>query len=99
MKLFFFSLLAPGAPSGEQPCLILHCAYGVSGESNALFCTIGTGKTTQAGLWEQYRGSRTVNGDKALLEYDNTAWTANGWPVCRGTSGVCETKSSRSDAL
>ena len=51
----------------------------------------GTGKTTQAGLWEQYRGSRTVNGDKALLEYDGKAWTANGWPVC-GTSEVCENK-------
>ena len=45
----------------------------------------------EARLWEQYRGSRTVNGDKALLEYDGKMWTANGWPVC-GTSEVCENK-------
>mgnify|MGYP000535552139 CR=1 FL=1 len=91
--VFCFALLALERRLAEQPCLILHCAYTeYQGQSNALFCTIGKrAKSTQAGLWEQYRESRTVNGDKALLEYDGTAWTANGWPVC-GTSGVCENK-------
>ena len=47
-----------------------------------------TGKTTQANLWEKYRGSRTVNGDRALLGKRKGRWTAQGWPVC-GTSEVC----------
>lgn len=76
----------------ERPCLILHCAYlEYQGKAMLFSAPSGTGKTTQAGLWEQYRGSRTVNGDKALLEYDGKTWTANGWPVC-GTSEVCENK-------
>ena len=91
-EVVFLSLLALERRLAEQPCLILHCAYTeYQGKAMLFSATSGTGKTTQAGLWEQYQGSCTVNGDKALLEYDGTAWTANGWPVC-GTSGVCENK-------
>ena len=91
-EVVFLSLLALERRLAEQPCLILHCAYlEYQGKAMLFSAPSGTGKTTQAGLWEQYRGSRTVNGDKALLEYDGKAWTANGWPVC-GTSEVCENK-------
>ena len=91
-EVVFLSLLALERRLAEQPCLILHCAYTeYQGKAMLFSAPSGTGKTTQAGLWEQYRGSRTVNGDKALLEYDGKAWTANGWPVC-GTSEVCENK-------
>lgn len=91
-EVIFLSLLALERRLAEQPCLILHCAYTeYQGKAMLFSAPSGTGKTTQAGLWEQYRGSRTVNGDKALLEYDGKAWTANGWPVC-GTSEVCENK-------
>ena len=91
-EVVFLSLLALERRLAEQPCLILHCAYTeYHGKAMLFSAPSGTGKTTQAGLWEQYRGSHTVNGDKALLEYDGKAWTANGWPVC-GTSEVCENK-------
>ena len=91
-EVVFLSLLALERRLAEQPCLILHCAYTeYQGKAMLFSAPSGTGKTTQAGLWEQYRGSRTVNGDKALLEYDGKTWTANGWPVC-GTSEVCENK-------
>ena len=91
-EVVFLSLLALERRLAEQPCLILHCAYlEYQGKAMLFSAPSGTGKTTQAGLWEQYRGSRTVNGDKALLEYDGKTWTANGWPVC-GTSEVCENK-------
>lgn len=91
-EVVFLSLLALERRLAERSCLILHCAYTeYQGKAMLFSAPSGTGKTTQAELWEQYRGSRTVNGDKALLEYDGAAWTANGWPVC-GTSGVCENK-------
>ena len=91
-EVVFLSLLALERRLSERPCLILHCAYlEYQGRAMLFSAPSGTGKTTQAGLWEQYRGSRTVNGDKALLEYDGKTWTANGWPVC-GTSEVCENK-------
>ena len=92
-EVVFLSLLALERRLSERPCLILHCAYlEYQGKAMLFSAPSGTGKTTQAGLWEQYRGSRTVNGDKALLEYDGKAWTANGWPVC-GSSEICNNKS------
>lgn len=67
------------------------CIPGVSGEGHALFSTIWNGQNYAGGPLGAVPGSRTVNGDKALLEYDGKTWTANGWPVC-GTSEVCENK-------
>ena len=69
--------------------MILHCAYvEYHGEAILFSAPSETGKTTQANLWEKYRGSRTVNGDRSLLGKKNGRWTAQGWPVC-GTSEVC----------
>ena len=69
--------------------MILHCAYvEYQGEAILFSAPSETGKTTQANLWEKYRGSRTVNGDRSLLGKTDGRWTAQGWPVC-GTSEVC----------
>lgn len=69
--------------------LILHCAYiRYQGEAILFSAPSETGKSTQAGLWEQYRGAVTVNGDRALLGQVNGRWTAQGWPVC-GSSEIC----------
>lgn len=91
-EVVFLSLLALERRLRGRSGLILHCAYAeYQGKAMLFSAPSGTGKTTQAGLWEKYRGSHTINGDKALLQYDGRNWTANGWPVC-GTSGVCEKK-------
>lgn len=69
--------------------LVLHCAYlRHLGEAILFSAPSETGKSTQAGLWEQYRGGETINGDRALLQKLDGRWTARGWPVC-GSSGIC----------
>lgn len=72
--------------------MILHCAY-LEHEKEAILFTAPseTGKTTQATLWEKYKGSKSVNGDRALLKCENGIWVAQGWPVC-GTSEICHNK-------
>ncbi len=69
---------------------VFHCSYvKYKGEAILFSAPSETGKTTQANLWEQYRGSRTVNGDRSLLTLEEDRLIANGWPVC-GSSEVCE---------
>ena len=73
----------------RKDSLILHCAYIRYQGSAILFSAPSeTGKSTQADLWEMYRGSETVNGDRALLRNMDGVWHACGWPVC-GTSEIC----------
>lgn len=73
----------------QRDSLILHCAYIVhEGEAILFSAPSETGKSTQAGLWEQYRNARTVNGDRSLLRKIHNRWHACGWPVC-GSSGQC----------
>lgn len=85
----FTSLLALERRLISHDNLILHCAYvKYRGEAILFSAPSETGKTTQANLWEKYRNSRTINGDRALLGKVDGRWTAQGWPVC-GTSEVC----------
>ena len=85
----FVSLLAPERRLLPLDGLILHCAYTRHRNEAILFSAPSeTGKTTQANLWEQYRGSETINGDRGLLQKSDGVWTAHGWPIC-GSSGIC----------
>ncbi len=73
---------------------VLHCAYvRYRGEAILFSAPSETGKTTQANLWEKYRGSRTINGDRSLLRFEKERLLACGWPVC-GTSGICENQNT-----
>lgn len=85
----FSSLLALERRMILRDSLILHCAYMVyQGKAILFSAPSGTGKSTQADLWEKYRGSWTVNGDRALLRKAEGRWNACGWPVC-GSSEIC----------
>lgn len=89
----FTSLLALERRQIKKDAMVLHCAYiEYRGEAILFSAPSETGKTTQANLWEKYRGSRTVNGDRSLLGKRDGRWTAQGWPVC-GTSEVCHNES------
>lgn len=88
----FTSLFALERHMIKKDSLILHCAYMVyQGKAILFSAPSGTGKSTQAELWKQYRGSRIVNGDRALLRKIDGAWSACGWPVC-GSSDICESE-------
>ena len=68
--------------------LILHSSFILDQEKAILFAApSGTGKSTQAHLWQDVRGSRIVNGDRALLSVVNGQWFACGWPMS-GSSGI-----------
>lgn len=70
--------------------LILHCAYIECRGKGILFSApSGVGKSTQAALWEKYRGSEIVNGDRTLLRKKEGKWLACAWPVC-GSSDICK---------
>lgn len=85
----FSSLLALERRQIEFNALILHCAYvEYNGEAILFSAPSETGKTTQANLWGKYKGARTVNGDRSLLQKIDGRWIARGWPVC-GTSEIC----------
>ena len=73
----------------DRSALILHSSYIRYQDRAILFSApSGTGKSTQAGLWERYRGVRQINGDRSLLRQIDGVWHACGWPVC-GSSEIC----------
>lgn len=89
----FVSLLALEKLMLEHDSLILHSAYMYrEGEAVLFSAPSETGKSTQADLWEKYRGTRTVNGDRSLLVREKDGWYACGWPVC-GSSDICNNES------
>lgn len=68
--------------------LILHAAVVEFRGQGILFCApSGTGKSTQAALWAQHMGSRTLNGDRAGIRCERGIWKAWGLPIA-GTSGI-----------
>ena len=89
----FVSLLALEKLMIQHDSLILHSAYMLRDGKAILFSAPSeTGKSTQADLWERYRGTRTVNGDRSLLIREKDGWYAYGWPVC-GSSKICHNES------
>lgn len=74
--------------------LILHASYILDQGQALLFAApSGTGKSTQARLWQETRGSYMVNGDRVLLHKKDGRWLACGWPMA-GSSGISRNISS-----
>ena len=89
----FSSLFALEKRASQMGDLVLHCAYMEHQDEGILFSApSGVGKSTQAALWEKYRGSHVQNGDRALLAKKDGVWYACGWPVC-GSSEICNNSS------
>lgn len=69
--------------------IVLHCSYIIDNNEAILFTApSGTGKSTQAELWKQYRNATIVNGDRAIIKKINNVYYAMGMPIC-GSSDTC----------
>lgn len=72
--------------------IILHSSY-IEYKGNAILFTAPseTGKSTQAGLWEMYRGAEIINGDRACIRICEEQIIADGVPFSGG-SGICKNR-------
>lgn len=69
--------------------MVLHCSYLMyEGKAILFSAPSGTGKTTQAKLWEKLYPAHIVNGDKAILQKKNGIWYACGYPF-HGSADEC----------
>lgn len=69
---------------------LLHASYiDWNGQAILFTAPSGTGKSTQAALWGQYRGSKLLNGDRVAVLVTEQGVFAHGIPFC-GSSGVNE---------
>ena len=67
---------------------LFHCAYiDIGGKAILFTAPSGTGKSTQAELWHQYRGAEVINGDRAVIRRKKDL-IAEGIPFC-GSSSYC----------
>lgn len=74
----------------EFDALVLHASYIlVDGQAILFSAPSGTGKSTQAELWKEFRGAHIVNGDRALIRRTETGFTAGGL-YYSGTSEYCD---------
>lgn len=69
----------------------IHSSYiDIGGKAVLFSAPCGTGKSTQAALWEKYRSAEIINGDKAGILVEDGIY-ACAVPFC-GTSGICKNK-------
>ena len=69
--------------------LFFHASYAAYRGQGILFTApSGTGKSTQAELWREYRGAEVINGDKAAVSLRGQAMI-HSIPFS-GTSGICK---------
>ena len=68
--------------------VILHSSFIKWKNMGILFSApSGTGKSTQASLWEQYENAEIINGDRAAVRRVEGGWRAYGLPIA-GSSGI-----------
>ena len=73
--------------------LFFHSSFiGYKGRGILFSAPCGTGKSTQAALWEEHRNAEVINGDKTGVVIRDNSVYACGIPIC-GTSGICKNKS------
>ena len=76
----------------ENGGFVLHSSF-IAAEGKAILFTApsGTGKSTQAALWEQYRSAEVINGDRSAVRVTDSGIVACGIPFA-GSSNICKNK-------
>lgn len=82
--------------AGALPIHASHIQIG--GRAIVFTAPCGTGKSTQAALWEKHRGAKVINGDKTLLLCKDRPILAAGLPYS-GTSGICHNAAAPVEAI
>ena len=94
---FYYSKLLIEAISLEhilnrEHIFILHAAYIIwKGKSILFTAPSGTGKSTQAELWNKVEHAQIINGDRAAIGRECNQFFSYGIPFC-GSSGISENK-------
>ena len=102
-KLFegsnIWNFLAFEFPLLEKQAFILHSSF-VSWKGNGILFTApsGTGKSTQADLWEKYEAADIYNGDRTIVRKMNGEYYGFGSPYA-GTSGIYRNESAPIKAI
>lgn len=69
---------------------VMHCSFIIKDGKAILFTADKqVGKSTQAALWEKYANAKIINGDRAVIKWENGSLYAYGIPFC-GSSDICE---------
>lgn len=85
---WFFSVSGFHRVLLNRNACVLHASYIDAGGKAILFTApSGTGKSTQAALWEKHAGAGIVNGDRVVLRRRDGIWHAFGYPCC-GSSQI-----------
>lgn len=91
---YFLEALALDRYLLRRDALVLHSAFiQWQGRGIAFTAPSGTGKSTQAALWQKYEQAEIVNGDRSVIVSDSArqAFDICGLPFC-GSSGICVNK-------
>ncbi len=87
-----FSLINFDDIAAMMNASVFHASFIEYNGSAILFTApCGTGKSTQAALWEMHQGAETINGDKVLIYEDNGSFFAAGLPFS-GSSDICKNR-------
>ncbi len=89
-----FNLMGFEEIMAMENCVVLHGSMVRKNGKMVIFTApCGTGKSTQASLWEKYAGAEIVNGDKCLVKNENGNIMAGGL-VFSGSSTICKNLSA-----
>lgn len=94
-----FNLIGFEEIIATRNCVLIHASVVMKNDKIILFTApCGTGKSTQANLWEKYSGAEIINGDKALIKLIDNKIFAGGLPFS-GSSNICKNISAPLSAI
>lgn len=86
--MHLFDVMALEYSMMRKNTFILHSSFICENNKAILFSASSqTGKSTQANLWNQYKNSKIINGDRTFLNKIDGKWVAHGSPYA-GSSKI-----------